>query len=147
MASESEGDISDQESEHNIKDYVSDGNHSNEEDENSSKVLTQESKAELNLTYSKFLLQHQLPFNLAAPLNNFTQQIASAYPQKALQSFKINRKIVTKAVKSISATIKDKIFDELKKSPFSISVDTSSDKYGKKIFSNLCSLFGRRKLQ
>ena len=92
--------------------------------------LTPLTKAELDLSYSKFILQYRLPFDIAKPLNAFTQQIASNYPNNVIQEHNVSRKIVAKATRSICGTLKNNLHEDLLASPFSLSIDASSDVHG-----------------
>ena len=98
------------------------------------KELTTKTRAELNLTYSKFLLQYGLPFDLVSPLNAFNQQLSAQYTPEVLQQYTISRRTATKAIKTISNTLKTNVFQELRSSPFSLSLDASSDCYGSTYF-------------
>ena len=95
-----------------------------------SQELTPAVRAQLNLIYSRFLLQYRLPFNLVSPLNTFTKQVSAEYGQNILQEYTISRKTVTKATKVLCNTMKADIYESLRSSPFSLSLDTSIDSYG-----------------
>jgi len=97
---------------------------------NQDQILTPIVKAELDLTYSQFILQKRLPFSLASSVHQLTQQISSKYSEKVLEEYKVGRKTITTATKSISETLKTELFEKLKRSPFSLSFDASSDVHG-----------------
>jgi len=94
------------------------------------KLLTPEIKGDLDLEFSKFILQYRLPFSIASPLNAFIQQILGYYPIEMIQNYTVNRRTVTSATYSICETLREEIFLNLKSSPFSLSLDASSDAYG-----------------
>ena len=97
----------------------------------SSLTLTPSTRSELNLTYSKFILQYRLPFSIVGALHSFNQQLIAQYPPSVLQDYSISRKTVTKATESICDTLKGEIFQELRSSPFSLSLDLSTDSFGR----------------
>ena len=102
----------------------------NESKATASIELTPVVKAELDLTYTKFLVQYRLPLSMAGPLNKFTQQVSLEYPPNILRDYTVNRQIVTKASNIVCDTLKADMYYAMKNSPFSISIDTSSDVHG-----------------
>jgi len=94
------------------------------------KVLSLDLKGELDMAYTKFLLQYRLPFSIAGPLNTFFQQIASNYSNDVIQTYTVNRNTITHAASTICETLKNNIFQELRATPFSLSLDASSDSNG-----------------
>ena len=93
-------------------------------------ALTPETKAELDLSYAKFIFQYRLPFDIVKPLNTFTKQISNTYAYDVIQEYGISRKTVTKASRVVSDTLKGELHKALTSSPFSLSIDTSSDIHG-----------------
>ena len=105
-----------------------------ERNSNNYKDLTPEVKKELDYIYTKFILQYRLPFSLAKPLNSLLQQLSSNYDPIVLKRHTINRNNVSLVSQNASAALKAHLLDELQLSPFSLSVDSSSDVNGNSYF-------------
>ena len=103
-------------------------------------TLTPETKAELDLSYSRFILQYRLPFNLVSPINTFTKQICRTYSNNVLKDYKVSRKTVTGASQVVSKTLKEDLHNALLTSPFSLSVDCTSDSHGNEFFA-ICARY------
>ena len=97
---------------------------------NQEQKLTPTLKAELDLTYSQFILQKRLPFSLAASIHQLTKQIVSKYSGNVLEEYNINRNTISASAQVISETLKIDLYQKLSSSPFSLSFDASSDLNG-----------------
>ena len=94
---------------------------------------------ELDFVFTKFILENRLPFRIAQPLNNLINQITSHYSLSSIQNHSTSREIITDVTKAIAETLKIDVFKELK-SPFPLSVDSSSDIHGN-TFLTICARF------
>ena len=90
-------------------------------------TLTPTAKAELDLSFAKFILQYRLPFSIVAPLNTFVKQVST---MNSNQVFQDSRKTITTTTSIISNTLQFDLYQELRNSPFSMSLDISSDVHG-----------------
>ena len=100
---------------------------------NTSKVshsLSVEQKVDLDFIFSKFILDCKLPFRISQPLLKFVQTLSSRFPAEIIEQYQIPLNMVKKTSLSICSTLKLDLFDQLRKTPFSLSVDESSDAYG-----------------
>jgi len=98
--------------------------------EEKTQMLTERVKTELDFTYTKFLLQYRIPFSLVKPLHVLTTEISNQYDSQVLEEYQISRNTATSVAKSISDTLKDFLYSKLSDSPFSLSMDASSDVNG-----------------
>ena len=92
--------------------------------------LTPEIKTQLDLTYTKFILNYTLPFSIVKPLHSLVAQASEIYDSTLLQDYQIDRNKVTQTTKILSNILKKSLFEELAASPFSLSIDESSDVHG-----------------
>ena len=93
-------------------------------------ALGKHKEAELYLELAKFIVDNHLPFGSVEFLLNFIKRIVSNYEESLLQRAHIGRTTLTKVVSEcIGGTLKQKLLEELKNSPFSIMIDASSDIY------------------
>lgn len=85
----------------------------------------------LNFLLTEFIITNRLPFSIAPKLLAFIQNINSRFTSSLLKEASLSKTTATKITQiCIAKTLKDKIFAELKISPFSLSLDASSDKFG-----------------
>ena len=103
-------------------------------------LITKEQSKALDYDYSRFLLQERLPFTLGPKLAGFTQELLNTYSKDILQQYSTSRYKMTRVAQSISSFLKAEIFSYLQTSPFSLSVDTSSDINGQS-FLAVCAKF------
>lgn len=75
-------------------------------------------------------MQRRLPFSTIEPLVSFVQEIATSCDPNLLEQYSCSRKKVVKVTNKISTSLKGELFEQLRTSPFSLSVDESSDVYG-----------------
>jgi len=94
------------------------------------RIITESIKNGLDLVFTKFILQYRLPFSIVKPLYQFITEVSSEYHIELMEQYSIPSTIVTKVSKSISTTLKNELYDELRSSPFSLSLDSSSDIHG-----------------
>ena len=85
---------------------------------------------EINFLCTKFLLENRLPFSTITALQSFLKVMSQNFKPDTIQAFTTSRQTVTKVTKSISQSIRKKLFSQLKCSPFSLSIDPGSDLYG-----------------
>ncbi len=84
----------------------------------------------LDSKFTNFILQNRLPFSTSESLVKFVQEIAETCEENLLSQYTCSRKKVTKEARKISASLKSDLFKQLKNSPFSLSIDESSNFYG-----------------
>ena len=96
---------------------------------------------ELKMDISQFIVVQRFPYTLSAPLLNFVKKLLSKYSIGSLLDCSISRTTVSYIAKHcIGEVFKEDIYSELKCSPFSLSLDETSDKYGSS-FLAICSKF------
>jgi len=93
-------------------------------------TLTDMIEGELDIMYTQFILQYRLPFSIAKPLHALITETSATYNNNLLEQYQISGKIISKAANSFSSTIKNELLEEIRKSPFSLSLDASSDLHG-----------------
>ena len=91
------------------------------------KIITKEQSKALDYEYEKFLLEQRLPFSLGPVLAKFTQRLLVNNDTDTLKQYCPFNYKMTKVAKSVSLYLKAELFSYLRKSPFSLSADTSSD--------------------
>ena len=95
--------------------------------------LSKSKEAELYLELPQFLINKHLPFSSATDLLDFIKHIISHYDLNLIERCHITNTTVGKIVKEcIGSVLQERIFEELKKSPFSILIDETSDIFGGK---------------
>ena len=102
--------------------------------------LTKEHETHLNFLFTQFILQQRLPFTSIQPLINFIKTLMNSYDSILLKQYNSSRNIITRVTKSITESLKTAIYDQLKQSPFSLSVDAGSDCFGQSYFA-ICANF------
>ena len=102
--------------------------------------LTVNQEAHLNFLFTKFILQQRLPFASIQPLISFVKTLLDNYNGNCLNQYNSSRNTITRVTNNISESLKKSIFDQLKLSPFSLSVDAGSDSYGQSYFA-ICANF------
>ena len=93
-------------------------------------ILTETIENELDIMYAQFILQYRLPFSIIKPLHKLVTEASEEYDDRILQQYQTSRNNVVKVAQSISSTLKNELFGELRHSPFSLSLDSSSDIHG-----------------
>jgi hAT family C-terminal dimerisation region len=102
-----------------------------EDNANQKLSLLPRDQIELNFLFTKFILEKGLPFSISEDLFQFFQGISLRFFSRSFSNeSKISSYLVKKCSKSISETIKESLFDSMRKSPYSLSLDESSDIYG-----------------
>ena len=84
------------------------------------KDLTDQDRAYMDLTYSKFLLQYRLPFAMATPLNSFVNQMNEKYSSHNLNDYNLSRQTVTQAASVVTEVLKADLYQIMRTSPFSL---------------------------
>lgn len=103
-------------------------------------------KAELDGMFTKFILQNNLPFSIIDSLVGFTKEICNQFPQNLLSQYNASRKTVARVTSQMSTTLKAGLFEQLRCSPFSLSIDEGSDLYGSSYLA-ICARFFDAKLK
>jgi len=93
-------------------------------------TLTSELELYLDSEFTNFILQRRLPFSVITHLVSFVKTIANSCKPSLLDQYNCSRKKVVKIINQAADNLKSEIFDQLRSSPFSISIDESSDLYG-----------------
>ena len=92
--------------------------------------LCPDKKIEMTLSFTRFILENRLPFSIIEPLVRFVSRATEECRPSDLQKFACSRQSVSKAASAISDTLRENLYQRLRDSPFSLSVDKSSDLYG-----------------
>ena len=90
-----------------------------------------ERSIDLDFLFTKFVIENKLPFSSAKPLLSFIQHICANFGLTFIKEYDITRNTVQKINNVISQTLKVSIFERLESSPFSLSLDGASDRFGK----------------
>jgi len=107
--------------------------------ETSSGLSTDERAFKIDLT--GFMIKEKIPFSKSDSILIFIQDILRKYQPKMLLDAEISKETVTKIARDcISASIKETLFNDLKTSPYSLSLDEASDFY-KNSYLALCAKF------
>ena len=86
---------------------------------------------DLLIRYTEFILENRLPFALIEPLIDFTKEIVSHYDIDCIKKAKMSRTTLQKITKDcIAKDLKSELFAKLSTSPFSLSLDETTDLYG-----------------
>jgi len=94
-------------------------------------TFSPEKRKKIRIEYTRFLLQHQLPFFLAPEIAKFTQYLLTEYGENSITNTELSHTTCGQIARQcISKRIKEEIYDDLKKSVFSLSFDESADKLG-----------------
>ena len=88
------------------------------------------SELKLKLEVLRFIVSNNLPFSLGSRCLDFLKVILNKYTPAVINNTKINNSLATIA-QQIGTSIQEEIFSQIEKSPFSISVDEASDKFGR----------------
>lgn len=101
-------------------------------------------RLKLNFALSEFIIQNRLPFSIAPKLLLFIQKVSSDFDPKVIEETKTSKNKVTKIItKCIAQTLKDKILSQLRNSPYSLSIDQTTDPFGKN-FLSICATYLER---
>jgi len=92
--------------------------------------IDKETNFHLAFAYTQFILENRLPFSLIKPLINLISFLVEQYPPNFLEDFSISRQTITKNAHSLAVHLKENLYGLLRTSPFSLSIDCSSDVYG-----------------
>ncbi|RYE38326.1 MAG: hypothetical protein EOP48_27265, partial [Sphingobacteriales bacterium] len=95
---------------------------------------------ELDFMLTKFVLEYRLPFSMAKPLNDLIKFISTNYSLACISEHSTSRETITNITKVIGKTLKSDLLQDLRSSPFSLSVDSSSDIHGNTFFA-ICARF------
>jgi len=95
---------------------------------------------ELDFVLTKFILEYRLPFSMAKPLNDLIKFISKSYSLSCISEHSTSRDTITNITKVIGKTLKFDLLQDLRSSPFSLSVDSSSDIHGNTFFA-ICARF------
>jgi len=101
---------------------------------------SKDSETTMNFCYTKFILENRLPFSIIRALIDFTAYININFTPSDIAQFKSSRQTVTRVAKAIGDTLREELYSSLESSPFSLSVDKSSDQFGK-IYLVVCAKF------
>lgn len=94
-------------------------------------IPSKETLDSMRVEMTAFLLQNQLAFSLAPDLITFIQHIVEVYGADAIHYLTLSDRTAGQIAKNtISKTYKNAIFDDLRNTVFSLSLDESCDKYG-----------------
>lgn len=97
--------------------------HNNEEDD--------PMKVMFKLEVTKFIISQELPYSIIDDLLDFIKHVVTNYEKDTLCTTSLSRDLVSKIARfSIADTIQEKIFCELKDSPYSLAIDEASDHFG-----------------
>ena len=92
------------------------------------KIVPKQTKNEMCIEYTAFLLQHGLPYSLISDLVNFNKYIIQKYGAKSIEEISIsNVKAAQISRECISKSFKESIYEDLQKYPFALMFDESSD--------------------
>ena len=81
---------------------------------------------------AEFVVRNQLAFSIGPVLCSFIQEMAEKMSIATLKNTFMSRKIITHLIQNcIGRTLKEDLYICMRKSPFSISVDQSTDIFGK----------------
>jgi len=86
--------------------------------------------SELKVYFMKFILENRLPFSIAKNLHAFVSEICEKFPPKPIRSFRVTRQNIVKLTQEMCRNLKSQLYDQLRCTPFSLSIDASSDIYG-----------------
>ena len=104
------------------------GKHADEVEE-----LSISKEIDLLIDVSKFLIDHNLPFDIGSKLLQFIQETSQKYDSKLIGRTHTSGTTVTKIIgECIGPCLKDRLLKELKESYFSLLIDESSEVYGGK---------------
>ena len=85
--------------------------------------LSKQMDVELLFDVSKFLITKHMPFNAASDILEFAQQVCSKNNSDVIKRVHTSSTGITQIIKHcIGNTFKEKIFEDLKKNPFSLTV-------------------------
>jgi len=85
----------------------------------------------LKFALTAFLVSEGLPYNKTDPLVNFVKKITTEYSQADINKLSLSNVTASNiATHCIGKTLRNLILDEIATTPFSLSVDESSDVYG-----------------
>ena len=97
-------------------------------------VLTpaeKEGSIKLKFAIAKFIVDHQLPYTISSDIINLIQVVTSTYPEKSINTCTLDRNQTSRIIKEhICPTLRSEIIKHLDQSPFSISIDESTDIQG-----------------
>jgi len=88
---------------------------------------------EINLyfKFTQFILENRLPFSIIDSLLNFVKDLTLDFRSDLLKKVQLSATTVQKiATNCIGEELKNHLFSKLKSTPFSLSIDGSSDIYG-----------------
>jgi len=95
----------------------------------------------LKIELTAFLIKENMPFSKGSTVLEFIKDIITKYDHKVILDNQISKETISRISKDcIGASLKHSIFEELKVSPFSLSIDEASDFY-KNSYLALCAKF------
>jgi len=112
-----------------------------EDEETKEEFNSHEKEKKLKIEVSKFIVTNHLPYKITENLVDFIKDLISKYETEMLLSFSITRNTTSKIAQvCLGDLLKEDIFEELMTSPFSLSLDESSDSFGK-AYLTVCAKF------
>ena len=95
----------------------------------------------LKVELAAFMLKERIPYKKAPAIVGFIKGVINKYELQTISKTQANRETICAIAKDcIGASIKESLFNELKQSPFSLSLDEASDFY-KNSYLALCAKF------
>ena len=86
----------------------------------------------LLFSIAEFMTKKRLLYTVSSKLSLFIQQLVETIPLNILKMTSISRNTLSHLVQNcIGQSIKEELYKEMRRSPFSLSLDQSSDSYGK----------------
>jgi len=93
--------------------------------------MIKEMSKDLKFTISKFIVQHRLPFALSDPLLELIKSISNRFPNSVLNNTTLSRITCAEIIREcICPSLKEEIIMNLTQSPYSLSLDETSDRFG-----------------
>ena len=95
--------------------------------------LSKDQEANVYIDLGHFITKNHLPFSIADPLLDFIKEMNLKYEEKLLKRAHISTTTIIKVIREcMGSTLKKSLFDLMRKRPFSILTDQSSDIFGGK---------------